>query len=568
MRFWVTVGLLLGLLIGLPLAVHASDVESALYRANVNVSENGTTATTGAVVTFTANLTDYQDGTRTDSSMQYSGSDIAFMPAVNSTNLWVTWVDSISLSQTLGYILYLDGATGGKIRYFPDTAGMSIPDNATLELSANGTIEFKGYIDTDAGSSKSLVKKPGAVDLFVSDTVSGNITGIIYGSTSWVSPTTFNDPSSQWGNEANTYDENTATDATDTVAAGQWSAYLEWPVSAVSLDSVRVYVDSNATPISVDFYTGGAWVNIYEGAGNQGSWYTVTNGSTYLVTNVRMKVTNGNGGSYAIPIGEIDYGVVTTTWVTATGVATGERTVTLGMTTANATLAIDGTTIDSIALGGNSMLNNTNAWAAASSNATVYMESLEITKGGTQAGYWDWDYGSTFADQSANTNTATPTFRATDSDGNVTANMTSVSPTTEAEVTTFTLGELSDLFGSVPGAIPEMFSELDFTYVPAAAGINAILDTSVVPQALWWYPFIFGLICILGLLTYSATSMRVNQGRITDDGAQGNIMIMCVIIGVLLAVAGIMNPIPFWPALLFWIPGSAIILSEMHRSMG
>jgi len=108
------------------------------------------------------------------------GTDLPFMPSANSTYPWVTWVNSVGAAADIQEYLYSKDVTGGKIRYFPDTTGMTVSsDNETLGVSDNFSIEMKGWINTDNGTDKNLVFKDEAFKIFVSPTVSENITARI-----------------------------------------------------------------------------------------------------------------------------------------------------------------------------------------------------------------------------------------------------------------------------------------------------------------------------------------------------------------------------------------------------
>jgi len=218
---------------------------------------------------------------------------------------------------------------------------------------------------------------------------------------------------------------------------------------------------------------------------------------------------------------------------------------------------------------GASVPDNANDWAFVENNSMPYMESHEITINGAQAQFIEWEFDNVFTDQSANSNDATPTFRSASSDADVSAELVSFEPVTQAEVATFTLGGINDILTGTPDAITQLYTELDFTYMPGSDVVNTILDEGDIPRALWWFPFLFIGIVIVGMLTYGASTLRVSQGRVSSDSAgPGSLLAMCIVIEVLLALFGVMNPIPFWPALLFPIPAIAIIVSQKHWSWG
>ncbi len=67
----------------------------------------------------------------------------------------------------------------GKIRYFPDTAGMTVADAASLELGNNFEIEAKGYFDVSSGLGQVCFNKAVALAPYIS--ASGELTSLIFG---------------------------------------------------------------------------------------------------------------------------------------------------------------------------------------------------------------------------------------------------------------------------------------------------------------------------------------------------------------------------------------------------
>jgi len=213
--------------------------------------------------------------------------------------------------------------------------------------------------------------------------------------------------------------------------------------------------------------------------------------------------------------------------------------------------------------------DNSATWTFAENYSLLYLEYQDITIDGTQAQYITWEYATTFSDQSVNSNDATPTFRVTSSDIDVTAELVSFEPVTLAVVDSFTVAGTVNILTGSPDAIPQMYTELDFENVPGAEAVNEILSEGGIPQALWWYPFLYIGIVIIGFLTYEATTLRVSSGRISPESAgNGSLLVMFIVMEALIAIFGIMNPVPFWPALLFPIAAIAIIVSQKHFSWG
>jgi hypothetical protein len=126
-------------------------------------------------------------------------------------------------------------------------------------------------------------------------------------------------------------------------------------------------------------------------------------------------------------------------------------------------------------------------------------------------------------------------------------------------------GSGSEVLTGVPLMPPQMYTELDTSKIPGGAIVDDILDQSDTPPALWWFPFIFGLIGIVALLVYGLT---------VKTGGEGSLLIMCVVIEsglILFGIMGVTNTssiIPLFPMFLFLFPAIAMIFSRKHYSWG
>lgn len=107
---------------------------------------------------------------------------------------------------------------------------------------------------------------------------------------------------------------------------------------------------------------------------------------------------------------------------------------------------------------------------------------------------------------------------------------------------------------------PQMFSELSTDAFPFGEVADELLEEGDTPAALWWFPFIFLLIAIIGLLVYDATQR---------NGGEGSLMAMIITIEVLLVIFGVLGSaglevslIPLFPAFLFPIAGICFMLSR------
>jgi len=165
--------------------VLGSDISAAVNQGRITVTNNSTAETNVATV-FTANTTAWIANSLMNSSANNtairtsSGADVAYMPGYGPDgNPWALFVASIGADTQLIDLLFTGGSTdmASKLRYFPGSGGMTIDDDASMEPSDNFSDSWSGYINTTAnGSNQRIVSKTEAFEVYVSPSVSGNIT--------------------------------------------------------------------------------------------------------------------------------------------------------------------------------------------------------------------------------------------------------------------------------------------------------------------------------------------------------------------------------------------------------
>lgn len=91
----------------------------------------------------------------------------------------------------------------------------------------------------------------------------------------WVSPTGFVDTGNQWSNEANAFDDDTGTYATNVYGGSGYGQFIEFSLDIpITSDRVRVmadYLDAHITNVDVDVHVDGAWVDVFTG-GDEATW--------------------------------------------------------------------------------------------------------------------------------------------------------------------------------------------------------------------------------------------------------------------------------------------------------
>ncbi len=205
----------------------------------------------------------------------------------------------------------------------------------------------------------------------------------------------------------------------------------------------------------------------------------------------------------------------------------------------------------------NGVTPNASNWVFCQNGIMDFMTLTNITIGGNPCGYWAWQYSDKFYDQWGGGNTATPSFPISSSDADVLASLANLSVINPAQIGSFTISTPGSILSGNLTAPSQLYTSGNFTYIPGAESINAVLDTSGTPRALWWYPFLFGFIAILGLLLYGPTS-----------GGNRTVLIQCALTEILFIFLGIMNPLPLLCAYLFPISALAIISSQKHQTLG
>lgn len=256
--------------------------------------------------------------------------------------------------------------------------------------------------------------------------------------------------------------------------------------------------------------------------------------------------SSGNGTITAMQAGE-----GAAYQLTVDNFTSGEHTVEVYDIGVARALEVDGDIWDTAS--SNDIIDRNDKWYFASDGTMLYVEHIDFYINYAQVGYWAWEYNSTLTDQSGNGNTATPSWITAGTDADVSAELVSFMPVDPAQTeVTFSTGNQT-IFNTLPDMPSQMYTDSTYTYIPGAEVVNALLDTSSTPRALWWFPFVFLGIALFGLMLYEVTGSEFPQA---------------IVCACLLSVLGIMNIIPFWPSLLVWVPFAAIIFSKKHYSWG
>ena len=374
---------LVTLLSAIPLL--ASVVSSAEYQTTVTITNNSSTAISNGIVPFNLSTSEMIDAgmlsaNASDCAMKdTAGNDVAFMPSVNSTVPWLTFVPYIGANSQLKQYLYSKGATGGKLCYFPCTAGMTVTDNnSNLEIGDNFTIEMKGWVDTTLIGAN-LTSKEGAFRTYIAST--GNITSAIL--SQQTSPTSAS--GTGWANTENAWDDNVTSYATSNNVSGvTYTTYLQFNHSALYCNSVFFKVgrsDASITEVDVDAYYSGNWTNVYEGAGDWGNWQETNLNTIESVTAIRIRFYNTADNAHYGKVYEVDFGQ--SVLASATGISSRDMRVVTSADSDNLTIAVYDASdallgSGTVALNGTTVTPNNNDWIFFQNNVMPYIEYLKI----------------------------------------------------------------------------------------------------------------------------------------------------------------------------------------------
>lgn len=546
--------------------IAASTITGALYRADISVANISYTATKVSVP-FAFNTQSLLDGQYINSSFSNvvirdsAGQDIAFMPG-QGIDPWIMWVEQISQNSALNYSLYTGGNTamGGKLAYFPGTSGMTVADAASLELGSNFEIELSGYFESGNIWNKSQVfgvlNDASGLSVFGSSSITYQYTsgtGVIETvltnnwegqtftatSTNYVSGVDLY--GAKYGNPTgNSYIALYATSAgfpigspltVTTFVTSTWTSSLEFRHYDFNAPAVLTNGEKYALILYVD--NGDSSNNI--------RWYKDDTSPTFADGN---RVYSTNGGSSWTNVSGEDFGfkIYTNPIICSYSQLTGEHTIKVTLTAGNSYLYVDGVLADSAAFAG-SITDNANGWVIGAGGSMPYLYYAKITVGGVLKGSWAWEYAATFTDLSGNSNDATPSFRTTTTDADVSASIKSYSAISQS------LSSISD--DDAPNVIPDMpevpsgwFTDLHPETLPGGTEINNMLIDADIPPGVFWYPmwFLGGTVVVMLVFGVSRKILPAAMGGISWD------IFWCAAVGV-----------DFWVL----IPNSLVAIGEI-----
>ena len=337
------------------------------------------TAAPWVAAAFSGNFTKSQSITITDTSGVARANVPVFLPSINGTGYYVSgFINSAGLntamtdnssgadttfmmqngvnsalvipalpaygSQSLNLLMGTSVNQTGFPLITGDGGFVTTPDAANIDpSSSNVSVTISGYIDTTAGSGKYLVQKSGAYDVFVSPTVSGNITASIMGGL-WLNPDM--ELNSDWlQGAATTSQSNTqahgGTYSWRATGTNSW-AYQDYTWSNVYRSTnvtITVWVwTASGSAGRIGIYDGVSQTNSAYHSGNS-SWQQLTVSKVLDAAATQLRLTLMSDGATTSYFDDVVALPQVLTTISASGVASGETTANL---TQAHTLAFNG----------------------------------------------------------------------------------------------------------------------------------------------------------------------------------------------------------------------------------
>lgn len=533
----------------------ASDISNSDYYGTITVTNNGTAVSPVSVNVSGLNTADlisnhFLSSSANDCAIQSGGSDIPFMPGYDD-NPWIVFLSSIGAYASDSVIAYMPNATDGKTVYFPGTTGMTTTDDDSWDNSDNFSYAFQGYINT-AQVSANISSKKEAWRVWIS--ASANISA---GISNNVTATSTIDSTDNWTNDANAIDGNSGTFAFDAIPTTGWGEFLELAHTAMLTDSISYYCGGNVpgviTKINLDAYYDGNWHDVYEGNFTYTTWEEKQLDATHLVSSVRAKFYNSVAVLRHAYIYEMTYNGFLPS-VTAS-MSSGEYKLEVYADSANLTIEIDDVIKDTVALGGASIPSNDEDFVDGDQDVTPYIEYVKRYSGGTLIQHTKWKYGTTFTDLSGNGNDATPSFRTTSSNADVSASLTAFNPVSQPTAPPYVVGSGADFISeniTVTGNFATGNATLTY---PGRAVIQAISNASATPSQ-FLETIIFTFVILAVSIAFSALMRRSGSGSIV-------IKIVILVTGFGIAVS--LHVYDWWMLVFLFIFAVAAIYASNER---
>lgn len=506
---------------------------SILFTGILTVSNSGTTASE-VCTTFSINASYLQDVYDVDDEfdnvkiLNSSGENVTFQPGYG-TNPWCIFVPEIGEYTTAGYEFYTGNASlDGKKAIFLDDS-MTITDDASMECGDNFTMTFTDYY---ISGNQTWASKTNAYSLA---TASGNITFSVTGGDSVTAPIT--DGEHDISISSVNYSISQPLNESYYSATGfHLKIGQKVPSFYGNIESISLYLKKFGTP------TGTANVTVRDTSMNVIGILGTIDISTLTTDFAEYSFAN---------LVSVSSNQTILIFIECPSMVLGDivqlQASQLSSFNGNVVRSTDGSSYEDylsydltiniqnyyglISIDGNETVSLASLIYPDAANdlviyAPYYLGSYNINVDGTDVCTIPWSYGATLEDQSGNGNDATPTFRTTSSDADVSAELTEYLPYAEADAEAVPIG-YGTIFDEAPEQPETAYSENTSPGIFFAPALNAIIDITPIPRSFFWYNFAFCIIILSGMVTW-----RIHQSLILKAIVMTAFMILFALPGI------------------------------------
>lgn len=161
-----------------------------------------------------------------------------------------------------------------------------------------------------------------------------------------------------------------------------------------------------------------------------------------------------------------------------------------------------------------------------------------------------WENSSTFTDLSDGGHNATPAFRTTSSDADVSVTSSNFRPIKEAVLSGYSTEDVPGMLTEVPEA-PPMYTEMEVAHLPGAEAINEMLENAGIPLALFWIPLAYGFAALAALISYRWVK---------------SMLLISIIAGTVIGFFAATGMIPLWSLIIFAVIAVGLNIAEKQMS--
>lgn len=156
-----------------------------------------------------------------------------------------------------------------------------------------------------------------------------------------------------------------------------------------------------------------------------------------------------------------------------------------------------------------SIPDNSNAWSFAQNQSWTYLESQSVVVNGVEVQNISWQNAAIWVDSSGHGNNATPTFRTTSTNPNVSAVIVDVQVEHEAILTDWDVNTYSG-DSPVPAVPSQMYDTMNATF-PGHGIIDDVEASGDVPKGMLWFLIPTLIILLISLLIHDKTKSLFAQ---------------------------------------------------------